>query len=364
MTVKAVSRRNLITGIVTLVVAMAVYVLGNNITAGVMFWMILIFSLSSGVVLFVPQGRIEFSVEGQSRGEKSAPCSFRIKIRHTMLSLIKKGSLSIGVENLLTGEKSRIELPLAGSLKRTVDQQIRIREDNCGSLQVSLEEINWYGFCGIFLRKVPLQVRGNCLIMPTLSVIEERDDIWDAYDMESHRYSQVSKGGDPGEVFSLREYIPGDSPKQIHWKLSGKLSQIIVKEPSLPVDNKLMILFDKDGEQLSTPEQRSEAAELCGSLSLTALRRGISHSIGWYDQKNQSFRIHIIQGEEDLWGALEAMLQVGFWEEEESTVYRYLEAELESRYRNIIYVSKPGKDMERLQEYGQVHLYRPGSAEQ
>ena len=360
MSLSIFGKKNILLAAGGLVVAGMLYLLSNSLIGSLIFWMLVMFLCFSAVVLLLPQGKINVSVTGPQRKEKFVPCHFRILTEQTFFSAAKNGVIWVQVENLLTGERRREEIPILGRLRDKGRQNIAVEDSCCGSLQVSLEEIHWHGFFQILYRRVPLQVRTSCLILPSLFNLEEREDLWDAYDVESYKYSQASKGSDPGEVFSLREYASGDSPRHIHWKLSGKLSQIIVKELSLPIDNKLMILMDKDGSQLPLPRQRSDAMELCGSLSSTALQRGIPHSIGWYDHLGGGFRTHPVRSESDLWGALESMLKVGFWEDEGSTVYRYLESEMDKQYRNIIYVSQEGKDMERLSTYGQVHLYRPG----
>ena len=45
--------------------------------------------------------------------------------------------------------------------------------------------------------------------------------------------------------------------KAIHWKLSGKLDDLIVREPGLPIDNSLMMILDK-----RLPADGSVSAEL------------------------------------------------------------------------------------------------------
>ena len=42
-------------------------------------------------------------------------------------------------------------------------------------------------------------------------------------------------GGGFSDFYELREYRQGDSLKNIHWKLSSKYDDLIVKEPSLPI---------------------------------------------------------------------------------------------------------------------------------
>ena len=62
--------------------------------------------------------------------------------------------------------------------------------------------------------------------------------------MESFRYSGSRPGDDPGETYDIREYRSGDSIRQIHWKLSGKLDDIMIREKSFPVDDTVLILAE------------------------------------------------------------------------------------------------------------------------
>ena len=60
--------------------------------------------------------------------------------------------------------------------------------------------------------------------------------------MESFRYSGARPGDDPGETFDIREYQEGDSIRQIHWKLTGKLDKMMIRQRSFPVDDTILIL--------------------------------------------------------------------------------------------------------------------------
>lgn len=40
------------------------------------------------------------------------------------------------------------------------------------------------------------------------------------------------KGTDASEMFDIRSYVPGDDIRSIHWKLSGKTDELIVRQAS------------------------------------------------------------------------------------------------------------------------------------
>lgn len=61
---------------------------------------------------------------------------------------------------------------------------------------------------------------------------------------------QNRKGNDLSEIFDIREYVPGDDIRSIHWKLSSKTDTLILKEASDPSHYNVVILPDFGRKQL------------------------------------------------------------------------------------------------------------------
>ncbi|MFR7744089.1 MAG: DUF58 domain-containing protein [Acutalibacteraceae bacterium] len=49
-------------------------------------------------------------------------------------------------------------------------------------------------------------------------------------------------------MFQIRDYVPGDSQRQIHWKLSHKYDKLIVKDPSLPITRSAAVFWERTEE--------------------------------------------------------------------------------------------------------------------
>ena len=64
---------------------------------------------------------------------------------------------------------------------------------------------------------------------------------------DSDSYSQERPGADLTETFQIREYVPGDSMRQIHWKLSGKFDRLIVRDPALPITRNVLVFWERTG---------------------------------------------------------------------------------------------------------------------
>ena len=51
---------------------------------------------------------------------------------------------------------------------------------------------------------------------------------------ESDEYFDRENGDDPSEVYQIREYRDMDSLRDVHWKMSAKAEELLVKEHGKP----------------------------------------------------------------------------------------------------------------------------------
>ena len=86
------------------------------------------------------------------------------------------------------------------------------------------------------------------------------------------------RGEDRSEVYQLREYRPGDDIRQIHWKLSSKLDELILKEASQPESRSLLVFWDK---RTGTPQQMDALAEVVSSTGAALLQGGVQYTLSW-----------------------------------------------------------------------------------
>lgn len=275
---------------------------------------------------------------------------------------------SVAAQNLLTGEEKHI--PLSFSLLPGEKRQdaFDLTDRYCGKVQLSLSELTVSDPLQLFAVSAAAEetedasgTSAACYFAPELHAAQIPEEFLDSYNMESYQYSQYEKGSDPGEVFGVREYQEGDSLKQIHWKLTAKLDEVTVKIPSFPIENNILVILDNllDPEAQIPPARRSALVELLYSMSEALLERSIPHSIGWYDNEEQTFIRRQIRSEEDLWASVPEVLGCGFTESDVSTVFRYLESPEGVGFTNHFLVSAQGKrDTERLERYGAVNVFQ------
>ena len=208
---------------------------------------------------------------------------------------------SISVKNLLTGESSnRI---LYGSGGKAVD--FALKASRCGMLEISVNEVRVSDPLRLTVRKLPVSAHVRRLCSPNLfdpGVLPERGT---GIAVDSGAHFHVIPGSDPGEMASLRDYLPGDSLNSIHWKLSEKNEKLLVRELAQPAESRVMIAII---EPQPGPAIAAEMAELLFSLSMTFLESGHRHVIGWYDDKLSTDQRMDICSRDDFERACEEVL--------------------------------------------------------
>lgn len=61
---------------------------------------------------------------------------------------------------------------------------------------------------------------------------------------EADVYDDFHPGDDPSEIFGVREFRAGDKMQSIHWKLSAKSDDLLVRENSQPKACPLVFLLE------------------------------------------------------------------------------------------------------------------------
>ena len=124
---------------------------------------------------------------------------------------------------------------------------------------------------GLFRKERDVPVRGEILVWPRIDL---RVRLPAGAAGRRQRRSQDAHGterGARGEYRSLREYRPGDDPRDIHWKATARTGRAVVREYDRAAAEALWVSLD-----VGTPEgdASERAADLTASLLARLLRDG------------------------------------------------------------------------------------------
>ena len=128
-----------------------------------------------------------------------------------------------------------------------------------------------------------------------------------------------AKGSDFSEIGQVREYIPGDSLKDIHWKLSAKKEALMVKERLQMSSQKLQIVFCVDRRN---PQRADEVICFLYELGNSVIKSRIPVTVYWWGSRSRQLYEKTADTREGWKEVLEQIFYTGGGEEEAVEAFR------------------------------------------
>lgn len=202
---------------------------------------LLIIMIATPIIMFIityiakRNIKVEFAVKDKivAKGQ-----SFPVQLVVTNKSIFPVGKAEAHIEyyNVFNNQITSFELYLPIQSKNSQRVTFQLSSKFCGIIKIRNTELVMFDPLRIFKFKTGKNIRTEVAVIPEGQDIDGTITYTDRVNEESDNFSEHKPGDDPSEVFDLREYIPGDKLNRIHWKLSSKKDEFIVKEFSLPID--------------------------------------------------------------------------------------------------------------------------------
>ena len=154
-------------------------------------------------------------------------------------------------------------------------------------------------YLGLF--RLPLRLRETRLVLvrPMAQLPAQLPDM--------SRYlcniTRPKPGGGYSENHELRQYRPGDNLQQIHWKLSAKTGELIIREPMEAQQNAALLTMELSGE----PEVLDKKLGQLLGMSRYLAENGIKHRIFCYT--GEGMVILSVSSEQEAVEAVDQLLQ-------------------------------------------------------
>lgn len=150
-----------------------------------------------------------------------------------------------------TGGFIQVVMPV--SMHGLEEMTLPISSEYSGDIQVSIDTIEYLDLSGLFTIRKSIESMGELVVMPSVSEEAVSKKSGFQAGMSELDESQA-KGNDFAEVTDMREYRPGDRIKDIHWKLSAKKEQLMVKERTSVAQSQIILVLDMSGKRNITEE--------------------------------------------------------------------------------------------------------------
>lgn len=272
------------------------------------------------------------------------------------------GRVNLLWENTYTGERGKMPVAFALGSKEKKTVEFEAASSWCGGVKVWLSDWKCSDFFHLFSAKRTAEAEAYTVVMPEKQNCDFSILTREGFDMESFHYSGNRAGEDPGETYDIREYQPGDSIRQIHWKLSGKLDDTMIREKSFPVDDTVLILAENYQAQ-KNPERAETVAEVFSAVLRYFMEHKISCQAGVCDRRTGKFHLEKIRTEEDHENVLYEFLRGEKETDKPGTVKEYLKNPGTQTFASYIYITgDPGDtEAELLRPKGEVTVIACGT---
>ena len=221
------------------------------------------------------------SVASATTAAKDAPVAIRLNVHNGARIPLAHVRATVRARNLLTGESASLAASASVPPHADVEMPIELTSAYCGRIACEVESVHLFEPFRIFSRRVQCFAERRFTVMPTLQDVLLRDVYAASPLSDTTVFSPYVRGNDLSEVFALREYEEGDELKRIHWKLSEKIDRMIVRDASLPLDNALLLIWDKGLAQNSqgglSQEEKAARADSMAEVVL-ALMEQLAHA--------------------------------------------------------------------------------------
>lgn len=222
-----------------------------------------------------------------------------------------------------------------------------------GKAVVRLKKVSCFDLLGVLALPLPkksYQSSEKVTVLPEIFPVPVDAGVRSReFAMEQERYLLANAEENSAEQFQIREYRQGDRLRSIHWKLSAKEDELIVREYLPKAGCSVLLFLDLsrgDGKKggiwqgmlgRKKNRKRKEAfLSILLSLSGSIVRNGCRHYVVWYDQRERDVVRFCMEKEEDIYGLL---MEIDSLEETGSSVD--IEEGYKRKYREqTAYVTK------------------------
>ena len=170
----------------------------------------------------------------------------------------------------------------------------------CGMADVKIVKAKVYDYTGLFYCTIkPLSIM-NILIFPEVeSSIYE--GAFSQYESNNNIELYINrKGSSHDDIRQIREYQTGDSYRHIHWNLSSRTGDLLIKEFCGQVDREILVLLDTLPDDINNIERMSSFYDKTAMLVMGFIQDDTKVSVLWNDLNSGALCKQTVSDYDDL----------------------------------------------------------------
>ena len=279
-----------------------------------------------------------------TKGE-SSEAQFGIKITNNFFLPLSDVTFRVEFEDMQESDGTQRKLSTTMCARETRTIYAMAATEHCAYIRCAVTDMHICDAFGLTAWRVKKGLLSSHMtIMPVMSQRSFMEILPAVNTDDSDRYADYKKGGDPSQVFEIREYSDGDDMRRVHWGLSSKYDELMVKEFSQPISDSCMIVIET-GIKNDTPENRKLTSDRLMSVFLKLADELIQNeqmfSVCWFSHQGEKNVLFDVVIHDDVFPVVEGFLSMKFSDDLCETLVN-TKAFLESTDKRIYYIFSSG----------------------
>lgn len=176
-----------------------------------------------------------------------------------------------------------------------------------GSYLVELCKVRIYDLTGLFYMTKRIRSSAGIQVLPEVESVSVRvTERTRNFFGDADVYDDFRPGNDNSEIFDVREFRDGDKIQSIHWKLSAKTQELVVREDSQPLACPVVLLLEGSG--IRSGKQAQVYLSAAASLVFSMMDVHCPHYVSWYSGSQQDMVRVRVDDEEGYYTFLSSYL--------------------------------------------------------
>jgi len=329
--------------------------LGSGVSMALALMLLLVPVLTVPVSVFLKR-HLNIHIDSSASQRKGDEGSVNVRLYNPTFFPAMRVCCDVIVQNQLNRESQKQRITTWIMPKSSQNTPLRVGSEYCGRMRIWVSKITLYDCFGIFGVSFNCDGVAHMTVQPDTfePVIKMASHISSSDDSES--YSQECPGSDTTETFQIREYVIGDSPRQVHWKLTNKFDRLIVRDPGLPISKDVMVFWERTGEG-DNPALIDAQAEVVISLCRSLIDNGIQFVMGWNDTDRNLCITHRIRDLDEFVAIIPRLLRATGSRNGVSGAALLMQTKPEALCAHMVYIAEqPQGEVTEMQRYGHVTM--------
>lgn len=264
----------------------------------------LVFLLYAVISVHVVKRYLSLSIEAPSDYmTKDMTFIIKVKLENRCILPLVSCRIRLRTGNVFVGQTVENDLIVPVRPHGTVVVEYPLRSAYVGRVEVLAEKLILEDLLCLHSVTSAVSVSQSVYVVPQGNTDEEFS--LNAYERGMNEVEESKlKGSDFSDVSQVREYVPGDAMKNIHWKLSAKKDILMVKERLQMSSRKLLVVLSLDR---ASEEDVDQTIERLFAFGRFMIQNRVPVTLFWWSEKFGEVRQGTAESEEE-W--MQVMIQV------------------------------------------------------